>query len=268
MAKRKSDTSCHFEELIPYVKAILPQVISKDDNLNQIKMILGDAFLVNLEEYRKSDLNEFITNQIHEFKDQTLHHVPCKDVDKERRLLLNRFKRWDKKIEKESTSNTKGTIHKLSQPKKPRKIPENHMSKAIVKLSEPLQNLLGIRNSTRTEVVKLIWVYIRENKLQNPGDKREVLCDDRMKAIFGDKVTIFSMNKLLLPHIVKLEDSEQSSNTSYTKSLDSMDYTLSSIDENVDSGEGNDKESNTSESESSGREYFSSEEPNTDNTNT
>lgn len=267
MTRRKGEKLCHFDNLVPYMGAILPQVIAMEDNINRIKMMLTDAFLVNLENYRKENLNEFIRNQMDEFKGQAIQQVPREDVDKERRLLLSRFKRWDKKLKKEDTSNVKGKIQKSSGPKKRRNIPENHMSKAIVKLSRPLQNLLGINNSTRTEVVKLIWVYIRENNLQNPEDKREVICDDPMKVIFGEKVTIFSMNKLLLPHIIKLSDSEQNDITSHAESLDTVNSTLDSSDDDVDLDDENKRESYSSDSESSGREYFSSEEPKSNDLN-
>jgi hypothetical protein len=49
------------------------------------------------------------------------------------------------------------------------------------------------------------WAYIKTKDLQNPGNKREILCDDALKAVFEgkDKVTMFEMNKLLTPHLSK-----------------------------------------------------------------
>jgi upstream activation factor subunit UAF30 len=47
-------------------------------------------------------------------------------------------------------------------------------------------------------VVKRIWDYIKEKGLQNPDDKREILCDDNMKTIFKvDRINMFKMNKQL-----------------------------------------------------------------------
>ena len=56
--------------------------------------------------------------------------------------------------------------------------------------------------AVRTDVTKTIWAYIRENDLQNPNDKRQIVCDGVLKGMFGvDCVTMFSMNKYIGPHI-------------------------------------------------------------------
>ncbi|PSR73755.1 hypothetical protein PHLCEN_2v10399 [Hermanssonia centrifuga] len=65
-------------------------------------------------------------------------------------------------------------------------------------LSEPLATLLKVERLSRPQVVKHIWDYIKEKQLQNPEDRREIICDDRMKAIFGlDRIGMFTMNKML-----------------------------------------------------------------------
>jgi len=54
----------------------------------------------------------------------------------------------------------------------------------------------------RTAIVKELWVYIRENNLQNPADKREIILDKKMKRVFGcDTFTMFSMNKYVGAHV-------------------------------------------------------------------
>ena len=51
--------------------------------------------------------------------------------------------------------------------------------------------------------MKALWVYIKANNLQNPENKREILCDKRFKKIMdgNDKVTMFSMNKYIGAHL-------------------------------------------------------------------
>jgi upstream activation factor subunit UAF30 len=50
--------------------------------------------------------------------------------------------------------------------------------------------------------VSKIWIYIKKHKLQNPANKREILADDKLAAVFGkNKVTMFEMNKLLAKHL-------------------------------------------------------------------
>lgn len=64
--------------------------------------------------------------------------------------------------------------------------------------SEPLATLMEVEKMSRPQVVKNIWVYIKSNDLQNPADRREILCDDKLKSIFGvDKINMFKMNKTL-----------------------------------------------------------------------
>ncbi len=54
----------------------------------------------------------------------------------------------------------------------------------------------------RSEVIKQLWVYIKGNNLQNPENKRNILADDKLKAVFGkDEVTMFEMAKLISPHL-------------------------------------------------------------------
>ncbi|EGD78451.1 hypothetical protein PTSG_09146 [Salpingoeca rosetta] len=56
-------------------------------------------------------------------------------------------------------------------------------------------------NTDQQPVVKLLWAYIKENGLQDPRDGRRILCDDKMKAVFPDEMTAFSMNKFISPHL-------------------------------------------------------------------
>jgi SWIB/MDM2 domain len=45
-------------------------------------------------------------------------------------------------------------------------------------------------------VVSKVWDYIKKNNLQNPSNKREIVADDKLRAVFGkDSVTMFEMNK-------------------------------------------------------------------------
>jgi len=69
-------------------------------------------------------------------------------------------------------------------------------------LSEPLSVLLKADKLSRPQVVKQLWVYIKDNDLQNPGNKREIMCDESFRAVFGvDKIDMFKMNKVLGQHL-------------------------------------------------------------------
>lgn len=72
-----------------------------------------------------------------------------------------------------------------------------------LKPSAELATITGSSNITRADVVSKMWDYIKKNKLQNPQNKREILADDKLKAIFGGKakVSMFEMNKHLSNHL-------------------------------------------------------------------
>ena len=47
-----------------------------------------------------------------------------------------------------------------------------------------------------------MWVYIREKNLQNPKDKRKIICDQTLHGIFQVKnINMFQMNKALSKHM-------------------------------------------------------------------
>lgn len=74
-------------------------------------------------------------------------------------------------------------------------------------LSPELQSVLGVSELSRTQVVKQLWVYIRENDLQDPQNRRKILCDDKLRLVFRkDSVDMFEMNKVLSNHILRLDN--------------------------------------------------------------
>jgi chromatin remodeling complex protein RSC6 len=78
----------------------------------------------------------------------------------------------------------------------------NGLQKAM-KPSAELAAVVGAGEITRGEVVSKIWAHIKANNLQNPKNKREILADAKLKAVFGgkDAVSMFEMNKHLSKHL-------------------------------------------------------------------
>ncbi|KAL4916077.1 SWIB/MDM2 domain-containing protein [Aspergillus aurantiobrunneus] len=66
-------------------------------------------------------------------------------------------------------------------------------------LSPALSELLGgAIMLSRPQTVKKLWEYIRENDLQDPSDRRQIRCDDAMRAVFKqDRIHMFTMTKIL-----------------------------------------------------------------------
>jgi upstream activation factor subunit UAF30 len=69
--------------------------------------------------------------------------------------------------------------------------------------SPELAAVVGSAPLPRPEVVSKVWEYIRKHKLQNPQNKREIMTDEKLQAVFGgrNKVSMFEMNKYLAQHL-------------------------------------------------------------------
>ena len=71
-----------------------------------------------------------------------------------------------------------------------------------VQPSKELAAVVGAKPLPRSEVVRKVWVYIKQHKLQNPDNGREIIADDKLQAVFGkQQVTMFEMNKHLSQHL-------------------------------------------------------------------
>ncbi|RAO68234.1 uncharacterized protein BHQ10_004246 [Talaromyces amestolkiae] len=87
----------------------------------------------------------------------------------------------------ESTSETKKEVNRSGGFHKP------------LNLSPALSELLGGEVAlSRPQTVKRVWEYIKANELQDPSDRRQIRCDDRMRLVFKqDRVHMFTMTKIL-----------------------------------------------------------------------
>jgi chromatin remodeling complex protein RSC6 len=84
---------------------------------------------------------------------------------------------------------------------KKRKANEAFMKKLSV--SPELAAIIGPTPVSRGEMMKKIWAYIKRRGLQDEDNRRMIIADDKLKAIFGRKkaVSMFEMTKLLSAHI-------------------------------------------------------------------
>ncbi|MCG2592310.1 SWIB/MDM2 domain-containing protein [Ramlibacter sp. XY19] len=86
------------------------------------------------------------------------------------------------------------------KPSEPTQKPSAFMK--ALKPSPQLAAVIGPDPLPRTEVTKRLWDYIKQHKLQNPANKRNILCDDKLKAVMGkDEVTMFEMTGLVGKHL-------------------------------------------------------------------
>ena len=85
---------------------------------------------------------------------------------------------------------------KEAKPKAPRKAAAGKAPSAA------LAAVIGNEAVARTEVMKKLWDYIKANNLQDPKDKRTILCDAKLKAVFAkDSVGMFELAGLIGAHL-------------------------------------------------------------------
>jgi chromatin remodeling complex protein RSC6 len=70
-------------------------------------------------------------------------------------------------------------------------------------VSPELAAIVGSGPMPRSEVVKKLWVYIKEHGLQDTKNKRNINADENLKKVFDGKgvVSMFEMTKLVSKHL-------------------------------------------------------------------
>ncbi|KDO35066.1 hypothetical protein SPRG_01130 [Saprolegnia parasitica CBS 223.65] len=107
-----------------------------------------------------------------------------------------------KKAVKAARKSAAAGKEKGEKPKRAAPAPNTGIN-APLELSKELGAILGESVLSRPQVVKRLWAYIKENELQNPENKQEIICNELLTSLFGEpSVTMFSMNKLLKPHFL------------------------------------------------------------------
>ncbi len=71
-----------------------------------------------------------------------------------------------------------------------------------VNLSPELEAIVGAGPMPRTEVTKKLWVYIKDNHLQNPENKREIKPDEKLGKVIGtNPILMFAMTREVSKHM-------------------------------------------------------------------
>lgn len=71
------------------------------------------------------------------------------------------------------------------------------------KPSKELAAVIGDEPITRGEAIKKVWEHIKAHDLQDPNDKRQIVPDEKLAAVFGTKesVSMFRISGLLGKHL-------------------------------------------------------------------
>ncbi|CAL0332105.1 unnamed protein product [Lupinus luteus] len=100
------------------------------------------------------------------------------------------------------------TLATVSPPPPPPPPPPPGKTRGIMKprrVSPEMQALVGLTEVSRTHALKHIWAYIKQNNLQDPENKRVIICDEKLKKVFAgrDEVGMLEIAGLISPHFLK-----------------------------------------------------------------
>ncbi|MBP9841130.1 MAG: type I DNA topoisomerase [Simkaniaceae bacterium] len=72
-----------------------------------------------------------------------------------------------------------------------------------IKPSKELAAVIGDEEMGRGDVTKKLWIYIKENKLQDPNNGRLIVPDDKLAKVFGSPtpVDMMKLASLIKPHL-------------------------------------------------------------------
>jgi len=166
----------------------MENIIRIDDNVGEVEVNNADILPANLTKIiAKFDI---IRNKISEQKNS------LDEVNKEIKTfekLINNF--------------VKNYVKKETKPKKPRKKSGFALP---VTLSDDLCEFMDCEKGTkraRTQITKYLNLYIDENNLKNPENKRIIVPDTKLRKLLGDEIegvelTYFTIQKYMNKHFV------------------------------------------------------------------
>jgi chromatin remodeling complex protein RSC6 len=95
------------------------------------------------------------------------------------------------------TAKRKAAKRKTSRRKSP-------LSQIQYNLSPELAEIVGSKRSTRPQVTKKIWHYIKARKLQDSKNRRVICPDKKLAEVLGSRpIDMFKMTSVLNKHIRK-----------------------------------------------------------------
>ena len=166
----------------------MENIIRIDDTVGEVEVNNADILPANLTKIiAKFDI---IRNKISEQKNS------LDEVNKEIKTfekLINNF--------------VKNYVKKETKPKKPRKKSGFALP---VTLSDALCEFMDCEKGTkraRTQITKYLNLYIDENNLKNPENKRIIVPDAKLRKLLGDEIegvelTYFTIQKYMNKHFV------------------------------------------------------------------
>lgn len=74
---------------------------------------------------------------------------------------------------------------------------------APVTVSQVLAKVIGTEPSSRQQIVKKMWDYIKQNDLQDKNNRRMINADENLKKVFDGKeqISMFELAKVISNHV-------------------------------------------------------------------
>ena len=72
-----------------------------------------------------------------------------------------------------------------------------------MKISDELKDVIGEEASSRGDITKKLWDYIKKNSLQDPKNKRKIVPDAKLAKVFGSKkpIDMMELAKIIGQHL-------------------------------------------------------------------
>ncbi|GMT18670.1 hypothetical protein PFISCL1PPCAC_9967, partial [Pristionchus fissidentatus] len=115
-----------------------------------------------------------------------------------------------KRRRRAATKTTERKIPRRSEggPKKKRAAVIGRFSR-FMWLNDDLSALTGKRYMPRSEVVKAIWAYVKDNNLKDPKNGQFTICDDVLRAVFKkNRFKTFGMMKMIADGRIMMKPEE------------------------------------------------------------
>lgn len=102
---------------------------------------------------------------------------------------------------KASKKSTPQKAAKKAAPAKKRKI--NPALMKPLTPSQALANVIGAKPTSRPDIIKKVWDYIKKQGLQDSKNKRMINADDKLKVLFAGKlqVSMFDLAKIVSANV-------------------------------------------------------------------
>ncbi|XP_057769016.1 upstream activation factor subunit spp27-like [Salvia miltiorrhiza] len=158
-----------------------------------------------------SDRKAFIREQVDIYMQSQFENEDANEDGIDDEVAPEAAEEEDEEEEEIEESSNSCTVKKVAKKRSRTKDKEEVKKRGggftkLCSLSPELQKFTGVPELARTEVVKQLWAHIRENNLQDPSNRRNIICDDTLHKLFGvDTIDMFQMNKSLTKHIWPLD---------------------------------------------------------------